>query len=210
PMIDPGKTAAITLYGRNLPGGKLDPASIVGDRVLEKLTVNVTAPGEPASLDKLNYSGLTPPLAGTLDGFEYRLNGPTGISNPMLLTFAKAPVILENDDNDTADKAQAIPVPCEVAGRVDKKRDRDWYVFEAKKGDVFMIDVVSHRLGAQTNMYFVLKNLATKQDIVTQSDNLESLSLRFFTANNRDPAPYRFVAPADGKYHFLVADHLGA
>ena len=40
-----------------------------------------------------------------------------------------------------------------------------------------MIEVFSHRLGAQTDMYFVLKNLATKQDIVLQDDNPESLSL---------------------------------
>jgi hypothetical protein len=58
-------------------------------------------------------------------------------------------------------------------------------------------------------MYFVLKNLAAKTDIVLQDDNPDSLSLRFFTANNRDPAPYRFVAPADGKFHLMVASHTG-
>ena len=209
PMIEPGKAAQVTVYGRNLPGGKLDPAALIGDRMLEKLTVTVNAPGDPASLDQLKYSGLVTPLQAVLDGFEYRLNGPTGASNPMLLTYAKAPVIIENDDNDTFDKAQAVPVPCEIAGRIDKKRDRDWYVFDAKKGDVLMIEVFSHRLGAQTDMYFVLKNLATKQDIVLQDDNADSLSLRFFSANNRDPAPYRFVAPADGKYHLMLASHTG-
>ena len=208
PMIEPGKTAQVTLYGRNLPGGKLDPASVINGLVLEKLTVSVTAPGDPASQDQLKYSGLITPLMGSVDGFEYRLTGPTGTSNPVLLTFAKAPVVIENDDNDIVDKAQLIPVPCELAGRVDKKRDRDWYVFDAKKGDVLMIEVFSHRLGAPTDMYFVLKNLATKQDIVLQDDNLENMSLRFFTTN-RDPSPYRFVAPADGKYHMMLASHTG-
>ncbi len=209
PMIEPGKTAQITLYGRNLPGGKADPASMVNGQMLEKLTVSVAAPGDPGSIDQMKFSGLVNPLLGTLDGFEYRLNGPTGVSNPMPLFFAKAPVVIENDDNDTPEKAQVVPVPCEIAGRIDKLRDRDWYVFDAKKGDVVMIEVYSHRMGAPTDMYFVLKNLATKADIVLQDDNLESLSLRFFTANNRDPAPYRFVAPADGKFHLMVASHTG-
>ena len=44
--------------------------------------------------------------------------------------------MLENDDNDTPEKAQEVPLPCEIAGRVEKQRDRDWYAFTAKKGDV--------------------------------------------------------------------------
>ncbi len=209
PMIEPGKAAQITLYGRNLPGGKPDPASVINGQVLEKLTVTVTPPADPAASHQLNYSGLVDPLRAMLDGFEYRLTGPTGISNPVLITFAKAPVILENDDNDTVEKAQAVTLPCEIAGRIDKKRDRDWYVFDAKKDAVYMIEVISHRLGAPTDMYFVLKNLATKQEITTQDDNPESLSMRFYSGNNRDPAPYRFVAPADGKYHLMLASHTG-
>jgi hypothetical protein len=101
-----------------------------------------------------------------------------------------------------------VPTPCEIAGRINKKRDRDWYVFDAKKGEVLMIDVVSHRLGAPTDMYFVLKNLATKQDITLQDDSADNVAQRFFTVN-RDPAPYRFVAPADGKYHLMLASHTG-
>ena len=209
PMIEPGKTAAVTLFGRNLPGGKLDPAATMDGQPLEKLTVNVAAPGDPLARNQLKFSGQITPLLATLDGFEYRLSGPTGVSNPMLLTYAQAPVILENDDNDTVQKAQAVPLPCEIAGRIDKKRDRDWYVFEAKKDQVFMIEVFSHRLGSPTDLYYVIKNLATKQDVTAQDDSTEPpLSPRFFTAH-RDPAPYRFQAPADGKYHMMLASHTG-
>ena len=56
------------------------------------------------------------------------------------------------------DKAQVVPVPCEIAGRIDKPGDRDWYVFDAKKGETLMIEVFSDRLGAPNYMYFVLKN----------------------------------------------------
>ncbi len=207
-MIEAGKTAQITLYGRNLPGGVADPTAAINGQVLQKLTVSVTAPGDPPSRDQLKYSGLLTPLQGTLDGFEYRLTGPTGTSNPVLLTYARAPIVVENDDNDTPEKAQAVPVPCEIAGRIDKKRDRDWYVFDAKKDQVLMIEVTSHRLGAATDMYFVLRNMTTKADITLQDDTADNVSLRFFTVN-RDPPPYRFVAPTDGKYQLMVASHTG-
>ena len=209
PMLEPGQTRDVTFFGRNLPGGKLDPASAINGVPLEKVTLKITAPNDPASLDQLKFSGFANPLLGTLDGFEHRLTSPAGASNPVFFAYAKAPIVIENDDNDTIEKAQAIPVPCELAGRIDKKRDRDWYVLDLKKGDTYVIDVSSHRLGAFTDMYFVLRNTATKADIVLQDDNVDSLSLRFFTGNNRDPAPYKFVAPADGKYHLMLASHTG-
>jgi hypothetical protein len=209
PMIEPGKTAQVTLYGRNLPGGQPDPTAVVEDRPLDKLVVSITAPGDPASLDKLPVNGWIPAPSATLDGFEYRFTGPTGVSNAKIITFAKAPVILEKDDNDTAEKAQPINVPCEVAGKVDKKRDRDWFVFNAKKGDTFVIELFSDRLGAPTDMYLRVVNLTGKMpaDMTTADDITQPLSFRMFTAT-ADPEPYRFTAPADGKYQIMVASHL--
>lgn len=207
PMVEPGKSAQITLFGRNLPGGKADPTALVDGRVLDRLTVTVNA---PAADEQLTFEGLIGSQAATLDGFTYRFRGPTGVANPRLLTFATAPVVLENDDNDTAAKAQLISTPCEVAGRVDKRRDRDWFVFEAKKGQTLMIEAYSHRLGAPTDLYVSVRNLQgkTPQEITLLDDPnaADNLGMRIYTSSN-DPAPYRFVAPADGKYHLLVASH---
>lgn len=206
PMIEPGKAAQVTLYGRNLPGGKPDPAAVVDGHPLEKLTVSITAP--PAA-DQLGLLAHIPSTAIMLDGFEYRFAGPSGASNPLLMTFASAPVVLENDANDTPDKAQAVTLPCEIAGRIDKKRDRDWYTFTAKKGDTYVIEVFSQRIGAPTDMYFSLRNLETKQEIALVDDLPDNLSPspRLYV-QHRDPV-YRFVAPADGKYHLLAASHTG-
>jgi hypothetical protein len=206
PMIEPGKAAKVTLHGFNLPGGQPDPTAVIGDRPMEKLVVDVTAPNEPG---KLRFSGLIPPAMAAIDGFEYRLGSGAGASNPRLLSYARYPVVIENDDNDTPEKAQAIPTPCEVAGRIDKKRDRDWYVFTAKKGEVVMIELQSDRLGAPTDMYFKLMNLGGKApvEITFQDDTPDALGLHLFTASS-DPPPFRFVAPEDGKYHLLVGSHL--
>ena len=37
PAHEPGKTAQLTVYGRNLPGGKPDPAVVVDGKILEKI-----------------------------------------------------------------------------------------------------------------------------------------------------------------------------
>jgi hypothetical protein len=209
PIVEPGKATALTIYGRNLPGGKLDPEAILDGKMLEKSTATVTGPGDPAAQSKLEFSGLVPPPQALLDGFEFRLKTSTAQSNPYLLALAQAPLIIENDKNDTPETAQEIKTPCELAGRIDKKRDRDWFAFDAKKGDVFIIEVQSNRLGAPTDMYFSLRNLTAKSEITLQDDNPETLSGKGFYTVTKDPPPFRFVVPADGKFHLLLASHIG-
>jgi hypothetical protein len=203
PMIEPGKSAQVTVYGRNLPGGQLDPSSTADGRTLEKLTVTVEAPAVPPGTHPLTFSGRVPPPTAALDGFEYRLKNAVGTSNPFLLTFARAPVVLDNGNNETPETAQEVPLPCEIAGTIEKKRDRDWYSFTAKKAEVFNIEVLSDRIGAPADMKFLLRNPAANQTIVEQDDNPDVLSVKFFIRTH-DPAVYRFTAPADGKYQLLV------
>jgi hypothetical protein len=200
PVMEAGKTTTVTLYGRGLPGGQPDPSAIQDGKVLDKLSLAVNAPAESGKLDVL---GNIAPYQGTLSGFEYRLGG----SNPKFVAFAQAPVAIENDDNDTAEKAQRVQVPGEIAGRIDKIRDRDWFAFEAKKGDVFVIDALSQRLGAPTDLYYKLMNVAKKQEITLQDDSAEILNPRGYFTAHRDPQSFRFAVPEDGTYQLLVGSH---
>ncbi len=110
--------------------------------------------------------------------------------------------MLDNDANDTAETAQQVTLPCEIAGRIEKKADRDWYAFHAKKG-VYMIELIGDRLGAPLDLYFVLQDAKGKV-IAEQDDANEILSPQLFT-RTFDPPAYRFVAPADGDYQILVS-----
>lgn len=202
-VLEPGKATQVTVYGRNLPGGKLDPAATEGGVALEKMDLTVTAPSDPAALNRLAFSGHVPPGSAGLSGFEVRVRNAAGASNPFLLTLARAPVVRDNEANDTPATAQELTPPCEVAGRVEKRGDRDWYTFAAKKGDVYVIDVQSERLGAPTFMYFMLRNEKGQELFESQDVDMNALSRKFWSRSD-DPAPYRFVAPADGKYQLLV------
>jgi hypothetical protein len=205
PVLEPGKPTKVTVYGRNLPGGKPEPTALVDGRVLETMTATITAPNDPASRQRLTYRGYVPPLGSATDGFEYRVRNEAGTSNPFLLTFATAPVVLDNGDNDTPDKAQPVTAPCEIAGRVEKLRDRDWYRFTAKKGDVLSIELYGDRLGSPIDLYAVLKSAGLKSTtIIELDDNPEQVPNQFF-ARGEDPPRYQFRAPADGTYLLLVS-----
>ncbi|MBI3821971.1 MAG: PPC domain-containing protein, partial [Planctomycetes bacterium] len=128
-VVEAGKEAQVTVYGRNLPGGKLDPDLLVNDRPLEKAVVTVKASADPMALQRLAFTGFMMPPSSMLDGFDHRLKNASGQSNPFLMTYASAPVVLDSGDNDTQDKAQQLPMPCVIAGRIEKKADKDWYAF---------------------------------------------------------------------------------
>jgi hypothetical protein len=202
-VVEPGKTTAVTVYGRNLPGGKAEPSALVDDRMLEKITVNVTAPSNTGQ--HLAFSGLVTPKMAGLDGFEYRVRNDAGWSNPFPITLARAPVVLDNGNNDTPAAAQPVTLPCEIAGHVEKPRDRDWYTFTAKKGEVYNIEILSDRLGAPTYMYFMLRD--AKTDLKESDDNPDILGRKFY-ARSEDPQTYRFVVPADGAYQLMVSSRL--
>jgi hypothetical protein len=196
PMVEPGKPAQVTLYGRNLPGGIPEQGSN-----LEKLAVTINAPAEAT---KLAFRGHIEPRSGGVDGFEYRLKGPGGLSNPVLIGFAQDKVVLEKEPNDKADQAMELPLPCEVAGRIDKRGDRDWYSLTAKKGEVVVIDLWADRLGMPTDFLFAVRAAAAKTDMMEKDDNPETLSTTQFFARTTDPDPYLFTAPEDGKYLIQV------
>lgn len=179
--------------------------------VLETVTVSVGVPPAPVGGQRPLYSGLTTPLNAGHDGFEYRIRGAGGVSNPYWLSFAQAPVVLDNGANETPATAQPITLPCEIAGRVEKRRDRDWYQFAAKKGEVYVFDLASERIGAPTDMVMSIRNAATKQALAEADDDADVLHPAKFFNRSNDPPRLRFQAPEDGKYLLLVrsqdADH---
>jgi hypothetical protein len=205
PMVEPGKPAQVTVFGRNLPGGQPEPTAVEDRNVLDKVVVTVTPPADPAAWQRLSFSGRLSPVVSGADGFEYRVRGPSGSSNPFLITYARVPVVLGSGTSHKPEMAQEVPLPCEIAGRINKKRGRDWYSFTAKKDAVYSIEVFSERLGAHADMYFMVRNPVNKQVLADLDDNPETLAPFKFYTRNDDPPRFRFVAPADGKYELMVS-----
>jgi predicted nucleic acid-binding Zn-ribbon protein len=207
----PGSNQTYQVYGRNLPGGRLVPNLTVDGRPLEVVAANIALPG-PAEADRLPAGTLIEPAGSGIDALLYRHPSPQGPANPVLLGFATAPVVPEQEPNNSAAKAQKLTPPCECVGQFYPVGDHDWFTFDAKKGDTYVIEVVSQRLGEATDPYLLVEQVTVDKDGKEQIKELQQVD--DFTVNsggfdydtvNDDPT-FRFTAPDDGMYRMLVRD----
>jgi hypothetical protein len=148
--------------------------------------------------DSLETGFSISPAAGMVDALDL------GVPGGNLILRGDNPVLLNNDKNNTPDAAQEVKPPCDIAGRIGKKNDRHWYTFDAKKGEVWTLEVFADRIGSQMDAYFVLTDAQGKV-IVEADDGPDTLSPNQFYTKSDDPARYRFNVPADGTYRVMVS-----
>lgn len=206
----PGTKGIYTIYGRNLPGGALADGLTIDGRPLEKAAVEIEL---PANLATERPAGqLVKPDEVNLDGIEYRLKTPQGVSNPYFVGYASAPIVMEIEPNDDPTKAQIVAVPCEFVGQFGPRGDQDWIQFEAKAGQVYWIEIASQRLGLPTDPSVLVQRVTKNDkgeeqvaDLQELDDNaVNSGGLSFNTASG--DGGFRFAAPADGVYRALIRD----
>src|SRR6185436_5349338 len=198
PVLKPGADNAVTVYGRNLPGGAPAEGLEIDGRPIEKLAVTIKA---PTSVD-LPIQTLLRPGDSSADLISWSLPD----SNPVRLLLAEDSATHEVEPNDSPDKAQAIKAPALVVGRFSPRGDRDWFTFEASKGEKLWIEVVSQRLGLPVDPQVVIqqageasKDLQEIDDLATPMPAMQNNLERRYRAHSDDPA-ILFTVPADGKY----------
>ncbi len=203
PAGAPGSKSAFTIYGRGLPGGK--PANLTGadKKPLEKLDVEIALP----KADDAARKSFTRPVSAVDDGIFYSVKSADGSSNPVFIGFSSGPLSKEVEPNNKPGQAQKISVPCEVAGQFYPAADVDSYAFDAKKGDVYWLEVYSHRTGRTTSPFLLVQREGTDIKEVYGSD-ADPGGKKFTTLSN-DPA-FRFQAKDDGTYRISVSDLFGA
>jgi hypothetical protein len=210
--VEPGTNRVITLLGRNLPGGSPVPDRKVDGKPLEKLEVTVN-PDAPEWVGQRLASSLRfGAAAASVDAFDYRLGSTNGVSNPVLLSRASYPVQLEQEPNDVASKAQTISIPTELSGEFGGRTDADWYSFQAKKGETWVAEILSQRLGSPTDPALHLLRVAKDKkggeelsDVGEGYDTDPGLGGVDFKAQSGDPT-LRFEVKEDGWYRLMVRD----
>ena len=112
---------------------------------------------------------------------------------PVGLAITDEDEVGETEPNDEPAKANRVTVPCAINARLEKKYDKDHFVFAGKKGQRLIIEGVTQELQSPTSVYLVLKNAKAAQVAASNPMN--------------DPARIDFTLPEDGDYT-LAVEHL--
>ncbi|QDU97173.1 hypothetical protein [Lignipirellula cremea] len=211
----PGSNNEYTIYGRNLPGGKPSPDFDLEGLPLEMITAKIQIPDDP---DTEIAGRLAPHSAGLFQSVLHRVDSPEGASNGVSVAAALAPLSLEKEPNDGSDAAQMIQVPCEFVGQFYPRSDSDWIQFEAKKGEVYNIEVYSHRLGLDVDPYMMIQKVVTddkgevKVTDIGEADDPRDRATKIgtdFDISTDDPS-YRLEVKEDAVYRILLRDQAGS
>ena len=145
------------------------------------------------------------------------MKGPDGISNAVTVHFAEAPIVAEQEPaNNEQAKPQKITAPCEYVGQFYPEGDRDWVAFDAKKGEVYWLNVISQRLGTMADPVLMVEKVTKDAKGTEQVKMVTKLDDAPYTkpGNNQpdivslqtDDPKYRLAIDEDATYRIRLSD----
>jgi hypothetical protein len=207
--LQAGGKRKVTLYGRQLPEGRAGAVKAVDGTVLEELDVEIDVPERRPG----RVEGQSMVSAFDVEGFSFRLASPSGPSNPMFFALSQAAPILEplhapgKDTPGAADGAGRFTAPATLAGHFYPGGDVDTWSFEAKKGEVWRLEVISQRLGLSTNPFLLVQKNGL--DVAEAWGPDADAGGLFLPMPLNDPT-LRFEAKEDAVYAVHVRDLSGS
>jgi hypothetical protein len=128
----------------------------------------------------------------------------------------------ETEPNNTPSQAQKISLPCDLSGNFSSANDLDVFEFQAKKGEVWWVEVASERLGLNTDPSVLIQRVTKtgNQETLTDAAELEDIpspmKMGTYVAASRYDGPHhqagspdvlgKFEAKEDGTYRLLLKD----
>lgn len=130
---------------------------------------------------------------------------------------------VEAEPNNTADQAQKITLPCDVAGSFYPAADVDVFEFEGKKGDVWWIEVASERFGLPTDPAILVQHVkrTDEGELLTDVAEFSEIPSPVKVSSNGyayDGPPYnagttdllgRLEIKEDGLHRLQILDRFG-
>ena len=131
----------------------------------------------------------------------------------------------EIEPNDEPAQSQKMGLPCDIAGSFIPADDVDVFEFQAKKGEVWWVEVASERLGMNTDPFVLVQRVTTVdgKETVTDVAELDDIAHPmkpgdFIPASTYTGPPYISGSPdvlgklainEDGVYRLRLRDLLG-
>jgi hypothetical protein len=202
-----GTASEFTVVGRNLPGGKPLADVFVDGVQLEYLIQNVQFPAANESKNSVLNTLVEESIART---------NISVLGRTLPFSVSDLSVVIETGDNDSGETSTKLDVPCVVSGQFYPASDVDWFEFSATKGEIYIIEVVSHRLGLPVDAIMLVQKAVTAEDgevtvsAVVSVDDPSDRNGRIgqeFDATTDDPI-YRFSAPDDATYRIRITDQF--
>jgi hypothetical protein len=124
------------------------------------------------------------------------------VSNPVPVVVSRLPEVAETEgDHPSPAKAQPVPVPCGISGRIGREGEADCYSFEARAGERFTFAVLARE--QQSALDSVVRVLNDKGQSLAENDDAQD---RYVHA---DSLLENWTAPAAGHYTVEVRDLHG-
>jgi hypothetical protein len=131
---------------------------------------------------------------------EFRIATAHGISSLGQLLVVDLPVVKELPGIGVPEKAQPVPVPCVVCGRIEAAESVDYYTFTATAGQTLTFEVACARI--QDKIHDLQKHADPLVAVYDPNGKeLAAADDGFFA----DPV-LTFAVPKDGAYHVAVRD----
>jgi hypothetical protein len=135
---------------------------IAGKDLDEVKSLHFDHPGFKAELVKPNQFRVKIAADVPIGTHDVRAIGKYGISGSRLFAVSRGLTeVREKEPNDTADKAQIVPLNCAINGLSDGNGD-DFFRFPAKKGERVVIDCQGFRLDSTVRATLVLSTAGGK------------------------------------------------
>ncbi|MBT4693847.1 MAG: hypothetical protein HOB73_10930 [Planctomycetaceae bacterium] len=202
-----GAASEYTIVGRNLPGGKPLTDAFIDGIQLEYLTQSIQFPPAVVSASRIHRKL----VEGSIISTDVSVLGDN-----LTFSISDLPTVIESVDNDSGETPTKLNVPCVVSGQFYPARDVDWFEFKATKGQIYIIEVVSHRRGLSVDAIMLVQKVVTAEDgkvtistvaSVDDPSNRNGGIGQEFDATTDDPI-YRFSAPEDATYRIRVTDQF--
>jgi hypothetical protein len=145
--VQRGKTTEVTVEGQmNFFG--VYQALFEGDGVTAEVVTKwpPRPAGTPAPTAKSVVLKLTVAADAAPGVREFRVLSPLGVSSVGQLVVSEHPVVVESGDNNSIAKANPVPVPCTVSGRIEAAEDVDYFRFHAETGQTLTFEVQCARI----------------------------------------------------------------
>lgn len=204
-VLQPGASHQVAIYGRNLPGGMISDEKGPDGEPLESAWVTILAPspGEASQAPPGRLASIA------TRGFWWRCVSGPGVSNPIFFSLTESPaVFISALSNEVA----TVQPPCDYVGRLGKAREIRGVGFEARKGDVWWLEVFSERLGFPANPHLLIQREVTRADrvpafadVLELGDQEANFGDPGYPTDSRDPVG-RLQVPEDGSYRIHVRD----